>query len=353
MGKLSVLGGLVRLMMPSGMISALYAGRLTEVEGRRIDPKAQALLDLIETVRGPKPVYDVAVSRAQLAGFIERFDLPGPEAVRRTSEELPGAEGFRAARVYNPEGAKPPRTLLYLHGGGWIQGSLDTHDALCAKLCAAAGIRVISYDYRLAPEAPFPAAADDVLAAYLGLVSGGLELSADPGQLVVGGDSAGANLAAGLMHDLRAGGHPLPKGQLLIYPAVDGRMSSGSIAALAENPMLPKQRMEWYLEQYLPEGHDREDPRFSPLLSERLGGQPRALILVAGHDPLWDDGQAYAGALRAAGVEVEVREYPGQVHGFLNLTKVQPEGRVAIADVAGWLRSLFAEAAPARLEEIA
>lgn len=156
MSRLNVLGGLVRLMMPAGVISALYAGRLAEVEGRRIDPKAQALLDLVATVRGPEPVYDVATSRAQLAGFVERFDQPGPEGVRRTEEELPGAEGVRAARVYNPEGAKPARTLLYFHGGGWIQGSIDTHDALCAKLCAGAGIRVISYDYRLAPEAPFP-----------------------------------------------------------------------------------------------------------------------------------------------------------------------------------------------------
>ena len=232
MSRLNVLGGLVRLMMPAGVISALYAGRLAEGEGRRSDPKAQALRDLVATVRGPEPVYDVATSREQLAGVVERFDQPGPEGVRRTEEELPGAEGFRAARVYNPEGAKPARTLLYFHGGGWIQGSIDTHDALCAKLCAGAGIRVISYDYRLAPEAPFPAAPDDVLAAYLGLVSGGLDLSADPAQLVVGGDSAGGNLAAGLMHDLRAGDHPLPKGQLLIYPAVDGRMSSGSMQAL-------------------------------------------------------------------------------------------------------------------------
>ncbi|GGL97722.1 alpha/beta hydrolase [Pseudooceanicola nanhaiensis] len=353
MSRLNVLGGLVRLMMPAGVISALYAGRLAEVEGRRIDPKAQALLDLVATVRGPEPVYDVATSREQLAGFVKRFDQPGPEGVRRTEEELPGAEGVRAARVYNPEGAKPARTLLYFHGGGWIQGSIDTHDALCAKLCAGAGIRVISYDYRLAPEDPFPAAPDDVLAAYLGLVSGGLDLSADPAQLVVGGDSAGGNLAAGLMHDLRAGGHPLPTGQLLIYPAVDGRMSSGSMQALAESPMLSRPRMEWYLEQYLPEGHDREDPRFSPLLSERLEGQPRALILVAGHDPLWDDGQSHARALRAAGVEVELREYPGQVHGFLNLTKVQPEGRTAIADVAGWLRAVFADAPATRVEESA
>ncbi|WP_375688702.1 alpha/beta hydrolase [Pseudooceanicola sp. LIPI14-2-Ac024] len=337
MGKLGIFGGLVRLLLPAGAIGMLYGGRLPEVAGRRIDPKAQALLDLIVAVRGPNPLTTVADSRVQMAGFVEKFDLPGPAEVRREAGELPGAEGYRAARVYYPPAAKPAATLLYFHGGGWVQGSIDTHDALCAKLAAQAGVRVISYDYRLAPEDRFPAAPDDVLAAYLGLVSGEEELRADPAKLVVGGDSAGANLAAGLMHDLVAGGHPLPAGQILVYPAVDGRMTSDSMQALADNALLPRDRMEWYLDNYLPAGHDRQDPRFSPLFSDHLAGQPPALILVAGHDPLWDDGQAYASRLHGAGVEVEVAEYPGQIHGFLNLTKVQPEGTVAIAGLARWL----------------
>ncbi|MEY8841897.1 alpha/beta hydrolase [Cribrihabitans sp. XS_ASV171] len=341
MSRLGALAALGRLMLPAGALRALYGARLAEIDGRRIDPKAQALLDLVAQVRGSAPVLDVDASRAQLAGFVARFDRPGPDTVRREMHQLPGAEGLRAARLYLPQGEPPQAALLYLHGGGWIQGSLDTHDALCAKLAAQAGIRVISYDYRLAPEHRFPAASDDVLAAYLGLISGDHDLHCDPAHLVVGGDSAGGNLAAALMHDLAGEGHAMPAAQLLIYPAVDGRMSSPSMQALADNPLLSRGRMEWYLGQYLPEGQDRCAPRFSPLFSTRHAGQPPALILVAGHDPLWDDGLAYAEKLENAGVKVHLLRYPGQVHGFVNVTKLLPDGPHAIAGISDWLRDVL------------
>ncbi|MFC3613129.1 alpha/beta hydrolase [Lutimaribacter marinistellae] len=341
MSRLGVLAALGRVMLPAGALRVLYGDRLAEIDGRRIDPKAQALLDLVAKVRGTAPVLDVATSRTQLASFVDRFDRPGPASVRREMHQLPGADGARDARLYLPDGPEPGPALLYLHGGGWIQGSIDTHDALCAKLAAQAGIRVISYDYRLAPEHPFPTASDDVLAAYLGLVAGAGPLSCHPDHLVVGGDSAGGNLAAALMHDLAGGGHPMPRGQLLIYPAVDGRMSSPSMRALAANPLLSRDRMEWYLNQYLPPGQDRLAPRFSPLFSDRHAGQPLALIVIAGHDPLWDDGLAYAEKLRAAGVPVELLKHPGQVHGFLNITKLMPDGARAITGVSNWLAELL------------
>ncbi|MGR3323794.1 MAG: alpha/beta hydrolase [Pseudooceanicola sp.] len=342
MARLAILFGLVRLLLPSGAIRLLYGGRMPETDGRRIDPTARALMDLVALVRGPDPKMDVAESREQLAGFVDRFDRPGPEGVRRAEAELPGAEGRRAARVYLPDGPEPEFTLLYLHGGGWIQGSIDTHDALAAKLADRAGMRVISYDYRLAPEHLFPAASDDVLAAYLRLTSGAEALSCDPARLIVGGDSAGGNLAAALMHDLASGGHVMPRGQLLIYPAVDGRMTSRSMQALAENPLLPRTQMEWYLEQYLPEDQDRCAPRFSPFFSDHLEGQPEAFILVAGQDPLWDEGLAYAAKLEGAGVPVELTRFHGQVHGFLNLNRVLPDGDRAIDRAAAWLRRIAA-----------
>lgn len=335
-----IMWGLVKIGLPEPLVGAIYRGRLAEVDGRAIDPKAQALSDLVALVRDPAVQMTVEQSRKQLAGFVARFDLPGPD-VRRTDIKLPGAEGPRAARLYQPESGGKAGTLLYLHGGGWIQGSIDSHDALCAKLAAGADVRVISYDYRLAPEHKYPSASDDILAAYLGLIGGAGKVKADPGKLVVGGDSAGGNLTAALMHDLAEGGHPLPAGQMLIYPAVDGTLSSQSMASLAESPLLPRDRIDWYLDLYLPEGQDMTAPRFSPLYSTRLAGQPPAFVLAAGHDPLWDDGHAYAEALKTAGVPVEMAAYPGQVHGFLNLTRILPQGTEAVERAVTWLRGVL------------
>ena len=159
----------------------------------------------------------------------------------------------------------------------------------------------------------------------------------DVARIVVGGDSAGANLTAAMMHDLQGAGEALPDGQVLIYPAVDTRMATPSMMALKEAYVLPVARINWYLDLYLPEGQDRNDPRVAPLFSDRLKGQPEALIVVAGHDPLWDDGFNYAQALRRAGVGVEMAEFPGQVHAFVSITKVIPQGNEALRKVADWL----------------
>jgi acetyl esterase len=315
------------------------------VDGRTIDPKAKAAGDLVNQLRDVNEMPPLEESRKQLDTLAIKFDQPCPEDVITRDITLPGLTGERAARVYVPAGgdvmaAQP--TLLFLHGGGWVQGSLTSHHSLCGKLAKQAGIRVISYDYVLAPEHKFPAAPDDVLMIYQALLdgAGGLNVQADA--LIVGGDSAGGNLTAGLMHDLIGGGLPLPAGQLLLYPAVDGRMNSVSLNKLAQQPLLPKSRIEWFLDHYLPEGHDRTDPRFSPLLSDQLAGQPPAFIIAGGHDPLWDDGLAYAQALSDAGVDVQLVTYEGQVHAFMSLTKAIPQGRDAIAKTAEWLMARFA-----------
>ncbi len=342
MSKLKTIYALLRVLLPEGGARLLYGGRLGRVQDRQTDPKAQAVRDLVALLRVPGALPTVAESRAQLAMFVEKFDRPGPASVQREEMTLPGAAGPRAARAYLPDGvAEGAATLLYLHGGGWIQGSIDTHDALCAKLADRAGIRVISYDYRLAPEDRFPAAPDDVIAAYLGLLDGAGGPGLDPARLAVGGDSAGANLAASLMHSLGEGGHPMPAAQLLIYPGIDGRLTSQSMQDLRDDPLLSAQRIDWYLSQYLPEGQDRSAPRVSPLFSPHLAGQPQALVIAAGQDPLWDDGVAYSQALTASGVPVQFLPYPGQVHGFLNLTRVIPQGEAAISRAAGWLREVL------------
>ena len=336
---------LIRVFLPEWLVRMLYLRRLPQVSGRQIDPKAQAVGDLVALARQAAGEQSVAESRKQLEKFVTLFDGLRPKRVTIRDFTLPGAEGDRAARLYLPSGCTEAAgpALLYLHGGGWIQGSIGSHDALCGKLAEQAGMRVISYDYRLAPEHPFPAAPNDVMAAYLGLREQAAGLGIDADRLAIGGDSAGANLSASVLHSLAASGGPMPAVQLLIYPGVDARLCSVSMQELSQSPLLPLERIRWYLDLYLPEGQDREAPEVSPLFSDRLTGQPQALILTAGQDPLWDDGQAYAASLQEAGVLVDLMAYPGQVHGFLNLTRVIPQGEDAVAGVALWLKARLSD----------
>ncbi len=342
MRKLRILLGFLIIQLPEPFVRLLYLGRRTVVAGRTIDPKAQAFGELVALIRDINDMPTVEESRAQLLTMAQKLERPGPESVAARDVMLPGAAGERRARVYTPRDIDPMgsvETLLYLHGGGWIQGAIETHNGLCARLADLAGIRVVSYAYRLAPEDPFPAAADDILACYKALVAGETGLAIDPARLIVGGDSAGGNLTACLMHDLAKAGLPMPRAQLLLYPGVDARLESRSMQDLRDQPLLPASRIDWYLGMYIPEGHDRLDPRISPLFSDTHAAQPPALIVAGGHDPLWDDAQRYAGALRAAGVQVDQFDYPGQIHAFMSLTKVLPQGNEAIERTAGWLKT--------------
>lgn len=344
MGKLKVIWGFLKLLMPEWATALVYSGRRTEVAGRRIDAKAQAAGDLVSLLRDPNLMPSVEESRQQLETMAAKFDRACPKTVTTMDLELPGVEGTRPARVYLPDGhnlehASP--TLVYLHGGGWVQGSIGSHDGLCGNLAHRAGIRVLSYDYRLAPEHPFPAAPDDVLAFYRALIAGRTPIAADPATLAVGGDSAGGNLAACLMHDICKADLPLPKAQLLIYPGLDARLCSKSMQDLKNQPLLPATRIKWYLDLYLPRGQDRLDPRVSPLFSDTLVRQPEAMIVAGGHDPLWDDALAYADKLKEAGVPVELLPYPGQIHAFVSFSKIIPQGRDAIDQMAVWLQRML------------
>ncbi|WP_204112782.1 alpha/beta hydrolase [Shimia biformata] len=344
MKKLLILLGLIRLMLPESLVALIYLGRRDVVDGRVIDPKAQAAGDLVSLIRDANAPPSVEESRRQISTMAAKFDAPCPRDVIKIDTTMPGAEGDLPARVYVPAGQTPTDaqpTLLFLHGGGWIQGDLDTHDGLCGKLSARSGVRVISLAYRLAPEHPFPAAADDALACYEALSSGRTPFAVTPDMLIVGGDSAGGNLTAGLMHDLVVGGLPVPKGQLLIYPAVDASLTSDSMKALAQQPLLPAKRIDFYLSHYLPPEQDPLTPRVSPLFSDTHDMQPPACIVAGGHDPLWDDAQGYGDKLHAAGVDVTRLNYPGQVHAFMSLTKVIPQGDHAITACADWLKERF------------
>lgn len=338
MSKVQLLWGLAKVLMPEGLAAPFV--RRAVVDGRRIDVSAQAASDLVRVVRDPTVVLSVAESRAQLEQLTARFDQPRPATVTTRDMTLPTGQ---TARLYTAPGSAPDAPLLlFLHGGGWIQGSIASHDGLCGRLCEMSGFRVLSYDYPLAPEQKFPAAPDDILALYRVLVSGETGIAVDPARLVVGGDSAGANLTAVLMSDLVAAGDPLPAAQVMLYPALDGRLASRSMVALADQPLLPRLRIHRFLDDYLPAGHSRTDPRFSPLFSDHLAGQPPAFILHCGHDPLWDDGTAYAEALRGAGVSVTLSPWTGQVHGFMSIAKAIPRAVPAARDVANWMKERVA-----------
>jgi acetyl esterase len=258
---------------------------------------------------------------------IEDLDLPGP----------PGA------RLYTPHRAEPgdPRPLLvYLHGGGWVSGDLDTHDGPCRLLAAEGGALVLAVDYRRAPEHEFPAAVEDALAAFEWAVANASDLGADPARIAVGGDSAGGNLAAVVSRLARDGGGPTPAMQLLIYPVTDLSLKRPSYHRFAKGFSLEEADMDWYRDHYLPGEHAVDDPRVSPLLAADLTGLPPA------YDPLRDEGETYAEALRAAGVPAALQRHPSLVHGFANLTAVIPAARAAMLEAAGALRMGLAGASP-------
>ncbi|QRY80492.1 alpha/beta hydrolase [Pseudomonas sp. PDNC002] len=224
-----------------------------------------------------------------------------------------------SVRLYRPVGSPPDAgwpTLLYLHGGGWILGGLDSHDFICAELAAELGALVVAVDYRLAPEHPYPAALHDCLAVWRRLYDNTLGEPVDRARLLVIGDSAGGNLAAALCLSLRDAGEPLPCGQVLIYPVL-GDADTSARALCADAPLLSRADLEACLSAYLPHAGDRRDPLALPLRADHLRGLPRAFIAVAEFDPLRDDGALYRDRLREAGVAVDYFAGAGLVHGCL------------------------------------
>jgi acetyl esterase len=220
-------------------------------------------------------------------------------------------------RVFRPDqtaGSGP--VALFIHGGGWVFGDLDSHDGLCRALASASKVVVVAVDYRRAPETPFPGPVEDCLSVAEWLAANGAELGVDGNRLAVVGDSSGANIAAALTVLARDAGGPRIALQCLAYPATDPSMSSVSYAEYAEDPFLSRDEMAWYWDQYTtPE--QRADVRAAPALNHNLAGLPPAVVVTAGHDPLRDEGLAYAEALRSAGVPATVRHYPEMPHGFL------------------------------------
>ncbi|GAA1157694.1 alpha/beta hydrolase [Nocardioides aquiterrae] len=282
----------------------------------------------------------------------ETLPIPqGREAILRHTRLAAGRQPVGAvrdlavaglpARLYTPTHAAPSGPLLlFFHGGGFMYGDLGSHDAACRFVAQRSGVRVLAVDYRLAPEHPFPAAYDDALAAYRWLLDHAAEVGADAERLAVGGDSAGGNLAAGVAIEAAREGLPLAF-QLLVYPATDAIRQTDSAAAYADGFYLTRAFMDLANATYVADT-DPKDPRVSPLYADLPRGLAPAYVVTAGFDPLRDEGEAYARKLSDAGVQVELRRFPDQIHGFFNVVGVGRSARAATATIAANLKAALA-----------
>lgn len=249
---------------------------------------------------------------------------------------LPGPGGPLALRVYWPDAPAPHRMLVYAHGGGFVRGDLDTHDHLCRELCATAQSLVLSVDYRLAPEHPFPAALEDCLFATRWAYSNAAALRGDARRLLVAGDSAGGNLAAMVCLRAREARDPPIQGQLLFYPVTAHYdPPTASYGEFAEGHFLTRDAMCWFIDQYL--GTDQSPADAFPLAAADLHGLPSALVVTAECDPLRDEGQAYAKRLRSSGVACDYRCIDGMLHGFMAQTDLHVQAQEAMREACDWI----------------
>ncbi|MFZ1743647.1 MAG: alpha/beta hydrolase [Pontixanthobacter sp.] len=302
-----------------------------------IDPHIQGLLDAMAKsgFALPDPL-DAASLRALLDAPIP---APPVEIAERRELSIEGDGQTLAGRLYHPAPGETLPAVLFFHGGGWVHGTLDTHDRLAAILAVQAHCAVVSVDYRLAPDHPFPAAWQDALTSLNWLKHQQSELGIDANRIALAGDSAGGNLAAALAQAVA--GDPAIVHQLLLYPALDGNCSAPSFTA--DHPgFLSADQMRWYWDQYAP-GDLRTDPRACPAAGSTREGTAPATIIVAGNDPLHDEGVAYAAALERARVPVALHEYPGGIHGFASLFGMIPLADEAVSTGATALRVAFGQ----------
>jgi acetyl esterase len=319
-----------------------------QLDGLTLDPQIQMSLAMMERQNLPG-IETLPVDVARQVVHVQAVMSGGPElpvgSVRDI--QIDGAEGPIGARYYTPDEPGGPHPLLvYYHGGGFVICDLDTHDAFCRLLCKHAGANVLSVDYRMAPEHPFPAPVEDARAALRWAYEHVGELGADPERIGVAGDSAGGNLATVVCQLAAHDGGPAPVFQLLVYPVTDMTASRPSRELFGEGFFLTQSEMDWFSEHYVESVNaDPTDPRLSPLLADDLSGQPPAFIVTAGFDPLRDEGEEYAQALRAAGVPVALRRFSGLIHAFINWTGVSPVSRDAVIELAGATRAMLSTSA--------
>jgi len=307
-----------------------------------LDPQAQALMQLMID-KGVPPVNSMTPVEARSSYRSRRtFTQPDAPEVFKVEDKVVSYEGVNVpVRVYHPHAAQSQAALpglVYLHGGGWTMGDLDTHDVLCRSLCLQADIVVVSVDYRMGPEHKFPAAYDDTVAAFNWTVAHAASLGIDASSIAIGGDSAGGNLSAAACLGLR-GQAVQPAFQLLIYPATIMWQDTASYHANGKGYMLTQESIAYYTENYLRNREDAKDWRASPQLAESHAGLAPAFVMTAGFDPLRDEGLMYANALSKAGVSAQYICFERQIHGFITMGRVMQEANTAVSLCASVLRA--------------
>lgn len=294
-----------------------------------VDNDTQAVLDLLTKLGAPEfSTLSVAQARS--------MSLAPPPAVptavhRIENREVQGSQCRIPVRVYHPEPASATRgALVYFHGGGWVIGNLDSHDETCRRLCVGSGSIVVSVDYRLAPETPYPGPMIDCYDVTTWVAREADSLGIDSNRIAVGGDSAGGNLAAAVALRARDLNGPPICFQLLVYPVTDANFTTGSYTANASGYLLTRSAMQWFWDHYVPTPAGRKEAYAAPAQAKDLKGLPSALVLTAEFDPLRDEGEAYAHALQAAGVDVSMTRYDGVIHGFFGMHATVAKARIAL-----------------------
>jgi acetyl esterase len=309
-----------------------------------LDPETQAFVaQLAATATKPRHLLTPAEARAAFAGLRAMLDHGGTVA-RETDLTVPVAGGTLPARLFVPNGA-PSALLVYFHGGGWVVGTLAEFSPLCRDIARASGMAVALVEYRKAPEHRFPGPVDDAWAATQWFAREGPALLGGALKLLVGGDSAGGNLAMVVTLRARRAGAPALAGQLLIYPVADCRFDRESYLDPANQLMTTIDTMKAYWSHYVPDPAMRLFPEASPLRAPDLAGLPPAIVITAEHDVLRDEGEEYARRLDAAGVRVQQRRFDGQMHGFAMMLGILPGARLALDYIGAALRALIGPSA--------
>ncbi len=314
-----------------------------------LDPESQRLIDLMAAANRPAwHTLTPAAARELYLSLRPAAQGPRPAGVSVVDRTIPGPAGDVPVRLYRPAAAPADAllpALVYAHGGGWVFGNLDSHDVLCAQFALEAGIAVLAIDYRLAPEARFPGAFDDVVAALAWVAANGASVGIDANKLAIGGDSAGGNLAAAASIWARDQGGPRLRLQLLAYPVTDALARTDSYRKYEDGFGLNAAAMEWFFDHYTPDRATRDDWRVSPLRATSLAGLPPALVVTAGYDPLRDEGRAYAFRLHQEGTQADLVEFGGMLHGFLSSPMLLHGARRGTSLCAAALREALVERA--------
>ncbi len=303
-----------------------------------IDPQLTPFIARLEEA-WPEPVLSLPVDvwRERVERLSAAARTPYPEGLDVETRIIDGPRPVRV-RIYRPRVSQPLPALIYMHGGGWVIGSIDSHDSITAAIAADTPCIVISVDYARAPEHPFPAPMEDCRAVVAWTFANASAVGIDPAAIFVGGDSAGGNLAAAMTIAFRDGPLQL-RGQLLLYPCVDVDFQRPSYISEAQAPYLKAAEMIWFWNQYCPDADQRRNPLAVPIRCENLSGLPPAFVVVAEHDPLRDDGHVYAERLKAAGVAVTFRPGLGLIHGFVRARALCDAAQAEHEAMTQWLRA--------------